>query len=78
MPLKKYIIVGSLILFLSSLFAYYLHDFGLISLESNLDCKCFLYWRNYRKHNIFLGLGHKQKMILQDKNNSQKKLIIPT
>ena len=75
MPLRGYIITGSFVLYISSLFAYYLPDFGLIDQESNFDASIFYIGVIIENIIFSLGLGQKQKMILEDKNNSQKKLI---
>ena len=75
MPLRGYIIVGSFILYISSLFAYYLPDFNLISSESNFDSSVFYIGVIIENIIFSLGLGQKQKIILKDKNTSQKKLI---
>ena len=75
MPLKEYIIVGSFVLYISSLLAYYWHYFDLTSLESNLDFSVF-YTGILIENIVFsLGLGQKQKLILKEKNESQEKLI---
>lgn len=75
MPLKKYIIVGSLVLYLSSLLAYYWPLFSSTSSENNLSFSIFYIGVLIENIVFSLGLGHKQKMILQDKNISQEKLI---
>lgn len=75
MPLKEYIIVGSFILYISSLLAYYSHAFNLIPEESNIDFSIFYIGVIIENIIFSLGLGHKQKMILQDKNSSQESLI---
>lgn len=71
---KYYIITGSLVLFISSVIAttMYHFDFG---------------WKNDFRFSVFyigviienllfsLGLGHKQKLIMDERNRAQKKLI---
>ncbi|MBJ2173972.1 histidine kinase [Aureibaculum sp. A20] len=75
MPLKSYIIIGSFVLYISSLLAHYGHLFGVVPLDSDLNYTIF-YTGVLIENIIFsLGLGQKQKRILQDKNNSQQKLI---
>ena len=75
MPLRGYIITGSFVLYISSLFAYYLPDLGLITAESNFDSSVFYIGVIIENIIFSLGLGQKQKMILEDKNHSQNKLI---
>ncbi len=75
MPLKGYIIIGSFILFISSLLAYYSRSFDFISSESNLGFSIFYIGVLIENIVFSLGLGHKQKMILKEKNESQEKLI---
>lgn len=73
-PLKYYIIIGSLILFLSSLAATILHKFNL---TPDTEIRYSIFYIGIILENIFfsLGLGHKQKIILEEKNKSQQKLI---
>ncbi len=76
MPLKNYIIYGSFVLFISSLIAYYIPQTNFISSKNDLGFTIF-YAGVIIENIIFsLGLGAKQKLILQEKNDSQKKLII--
>lgn len=74
MPLRIYIIVGSFILYISSFMAEYavnLEMFAGTSMTSSI-----FYIGVIVENLIFsLGLGQKQKMILQDKNISQERLI---
>lgn len=75
MPLKSYIIIGSLVLYFSSLFAHYGYQLGFMPLESDLNFSIF-YTGVLIENIIFsLGLGQKQKRILKEKNESQEKLI---
>ena len=73
--LKYYIIVGSLILLLSSVLAYIISRFKLMPFGSDYNTSIFFI--GMALENIFfsLGLGHKQKMILEEKNKSQLELI---
>jgi len=73
--LKYYIICGSLILLSTSLIAYFVSHFGLQSNGSNLNASIFFLGLIFENMLFALGLDHKQKMILQEKNDSQKKLI---
>jgi sensor histidine kinase YesM len=75
MPLKGYIIVGSLILFVSSLLAYYSHSLGFVAPESSLNFSIFFIGVLIENVVFSLGLGQKQKHILKEKNDSQEKLI---
>jgi len=75
MPLKGYIIVGSFVLYFSSLLAYYLHKLGLASPDSNLNYTIFYIGVLIENIVFSLGLGQKQKQILKVKNESQEKLI---
>lgn len=75
MPLKNYIIYGSSVLYISSLIAFYIHRTNFISPESDLGFTIF-YTGVIIENIIFsLGLGQKQKLILEEKNKSQKNLI---
>ena len=76
MPFKNYILLGSLVLFITSFFGFYLHPLGLIHKDSNIQISIF-YMGVIIENIIFsLGLGNKQKHILLEKNDSQKKLIL--
>ena len=75
LPLKSYIIVGSLILFASSLLAYYSHAFGFVATDSKLNFSIFFIGVLIENVVFSLGLGQKQKQILKEKNESQEKLI---
>jgi len=72
--LKYYIIIGSLILFISSLAATILYKFNL---TPNTEIRYSIFYIGIILENICfsLGLGHKQKMILEDKNKSQERFI---
>ena len=69
--IKYYIIIGSFFLFTSSLAATFLIEL----VESDIGHSVFYF--GVIVENIFfsLGLGAKQKLILEDKNKSQNKLI---
>jgi len=70
LSLKYYIIIGSFVLFISSLIAFYLPS------PYNNSSYSVFYIGVIIENIIFsLGLGHKQKLILQEKNDSQQKLI---
>ena len=73
-PLKYYIIIGSLILFVSSITATILYRFNL---TPDTEIRFSIFYIGIVIENIFfsLGLGHKQKLILEDKHKSQEVLI---
>jgi len=74
MPLKKYIIVGSFVLYVSSFTAEYLFSLNIFS--GTRTTTSIFYIGVIIENIIFsLGLGQKQKNILELKNNSQEKLI---
>jgi len=74
-PLKYYIVIGSIFLFSTSLIASFIHSLNLIPEDSKINHSIF--YIGLILENIFfsLGLGHKQKIILKSKNESQVKLI---
>jgi len=74
--LKYYIIIGSLIFLFTSIVAYIISRFKLMPVEA--DYNTSLFFIGMALENIFfsLGLGHKQKMILEEKNKSQHELIV--
>ncbi len=73
--LKYYIIIGSLFLFISSLLATFIYYFKLY--EEGDDSRYTIFYIGIILENILfsLGLGHKQKLILEDRNKSQEQLI---
>lgn len=75
MPLKGYIIVGSFVLYFTSLLAYYFDDLGLSTPDSHLSYSVFYIGVIIENIVFSLGLGQKQKQILNAKNESQEKLI---
>ena len=75
MPLQYYIVIGSLVLFISSLVAFYIHRFNILPEDSHLSFSIFYIGMIIENIIFTLGLGHKQKLILQEKNDSQQKLI---
>ncbi|WP_400075273.1 histidine kinase [Winogradskyella sp. R77965] len=75
MPLRSYIIVGSFILYISSFTAEYLYSLEIFK-DTNTTSSIFYIGVIIENIIFSLGLGHKQKMILQDKNESQERLII--
>jgi len=74
-PLKYYIIVGSTFLFGSSLAATIIHRMDLFPEANQISFSIFYIGVVLENILFTLGLGHKQKLILKEKNNSQKKLI---
>ncbi|MBJ2173973.1 histidine kinase [Aureibaculum sp. A20] len=74
MPLNGYIIIGSLVLYVTSFIGRNYFDFDAFS--NNNAANSVFYIGVIIENIIFsLGLGHKQKLILEDKNDSQEKLI---
>ena len=73
--LKYYIIIGSLFLFISSITATVIYKLELLPVENEFRYSVF--YIGILIENIFfsLGLGHKQKRILNERNSSQEKLI---
>jgi len=73
--LKYYIIIGSLIFLLTSLLGFIVSRFHLQ--PEGTDYNTSLFFIGMALENIFfsLGLGHKQKLILEEKNKSQLELI---
>ena len=73
-PLKYYIIIGAITLFVSSITATILHKFNL---TPNSEINYSIFYIGVVIENICfsLGLGHKQRIILEEKNKSQAKLI---
>ncbi|WP_250629645.1 sensor histidine kinase [Aureibaculum algae] len=74
-PFRYYIIVGSLFLFLSSMGATLIDMFDLIPGSNELSFTIFYFGVILENILFSLGLGHKQKLILEDKNKSQATLI---
>ena len=74
--LKYYIIIGSLFLFVASMTATIIFKLKLLPVENELRYSIF--YIGLLVENIFfsLGLGHKQKRILSERNKSQKKILI--
>ncbi|MEY8847648.1 sensor histidine kinase [Psychroserpens sp. XS_ASV72] len=75
-PLKYYLIIGSVILLISSVWSllYY------ISLQNNglsIEPAYSILYLGFILENVLfsLGLGHKQKLILEDRNTAKNKLI---
>ncbi|RPD96629.1 hypothetical protein EGM88_09710 [Aureibaculum marinum] len=73
-PLKYYIIIGSLILFISSIAATIMWKFNL---TPDTEIRYSIFYIGIVLENICfsLGLGHKQKQILEERNISQENLI---
>ncbi len=74
-PFRYYIIVGSLFLFISSMGATLIDMFDLIPGSNELSYTIFYFGVILENILFSLGLGHKQKLILEDKNKSQATLI---
>ena len=75
-PLKYYIIVGSTFLFGSSLAATFIFHLNLSPDGSEVSYSIFYIGVILENLLFSLGLGHKQKLILNERNESQKKLIL--
>ncbi|WP_345276403.1 sensor histidine kinase [Litoribaculum gwangyangense] len=75
-PLKYYIIVGSFILMLSSIISL-LKYLNLQSKGLSIEPSYSILYIGFILENVLfaLGLGHKQKLILNDRNTSKNKLI---
>ena len=73
--LKYYIIVGSIFLFSSSLIATFIHGLNLVTDDNEINHSIFYIGVILENILFSLGLGHKQKMILIEKRESQEKLI---
>ncbi|MFK5878294.1 MAG: histidine kinase [Flavobacteriaceae bacterium] len=74
-PLRFYIIIGSTFLFSSSLTATFLYEKGIINEGSEINFSIFYIGVILENILFSLGLGHKQKIILKEKNESQTELI---
>jgi len=75
MPLKSYIIVGSFVLYVSSFLAEDFLKLPIFAGDTNATSSVFYIGVIIENIIFSLGLGQKQKVILQDKNDSQEKLI---
>jgi two-component sensor histidine kinase len=73
--LKYYIIVGSLSFLFFSILALIISKYGLISEGTRINVSVFYFGAIIENLCFSLGLGHKQKIILQEKNESKEKLI---
>lgn len=73
--LKYYIIVGSISFLFFSILALIVSHFGLINKGTDINISIFYIGILIENLCFSLGLGFKQKNILQVKNDSQKKLI---
>lgn len=73
-PLKKYIISAGLVLFISSLVAYYFISLGV--LKPGQSYSIFYFGVIFENLIFSLALGYRQKMILESKNDTQEKLIL--
>jgi len=74
--LKYYIIVGSLVLFVTSIMSL-LNYLVLIADQKSVEPAYSILYIGFILENIIfsLGLGHKQKLILDDRNSSKNQLI---
>ncbi|WP_204345755.1 sensor histidine kinase [Psychroserpens algicola] len=74
--LKYYIIVGSLVLFVTSIISL-LNYLVLIDNQKSVEPAYSILYVGFILENIIfsLGLGHKQKLILDDRNSSKNQLI---
>ena len=75
-PLKYYIIVGSTFLFGSSLVATFIDQLNLAPEGSQINYSIFYIGVILENILFSLGLGHKQKLILKEKNESRERLIV--
>jgi len=75
-PVKYYLIVGSMILFVFSVISLFLYE-DLESKGRSMEAAFSILYVGYILENILfsLGLGHKQKLILDERNRSQETLI---
>ena len=74
-PLRYYIIVGSTFLFGSSLAATIIHKLNILPTGNEINYSIFYIGVILENILFSLALGHKQKLILNEKNESQQKLI---
>jgi len=75
-PIKHYLIIGSLFLFITSFTSSIIFIFELLPRENETRYTIFYFGVIFENLFFSLGLGVKQKLILQEKNNSQEKLIL--
>lgn len=74
--LKYYIIIGSFILMSTSITAMYMYETSYIKNLSVIPAFSVMFIGFILENIIFsLGLGHKQKLILEDRNEAKNKLI---
>lgn len=75
-PLKYYLIIGSMILFAFSVISLIIYQ-GLESAGKSMEAPFSILYTGYILENVLfsLGLGHKQKMILDERNQSQERLL---
>ena len=75
-PVKYYLIVGSMILFVFSVISLFLYE-DLESKGRSMEAAFSILYVGYILENVLfsLGLGHKQKLILDERNRSQERLI---
>lgn len=75
-PLKYYIIIGSLILFLAWLAPVMVYQFHLGMENFRIASSFFLLGGIIENLLFSLGLGHKQKLLLKENKESREKLIV--
>lgn len=74
-PIKYYIIIGAMVLFITSISAQLIYRLGLVAPSNEISYSIFYIGLIIENMFFSLGLGQKQKLILQEKNESQEKLI---
>lgn len=75
-PVKYYLIIGSMILFVFSVISLVIYE-GLEGAGMSIEAAYSILYTGYILENVLfsLGLGHKQKLILDERNRSQERLI---
>ncbi len=76
MPLKYYIISGAMVLYISSFIAFHLDVLDIIPDENQVGYSIFYIGIVIENILFSLGLGQKQKLLLQERNESQNSLIL--
>jgi sensor histidine kinase YesM len=75
-PIKNYIVIGAFVLFITSITAEMIFRLGLTEPGNQISYSIFYIGLIIENMFFSLGLGQKQKLILQEKNESQAKLIL--
>ncbi|TVZ56295.1 7TM protein involved in diverse intracellular signaling [Lutibacter sp. Hel_I_33_5] len=72
---KYYILIGSLVLFISSILIILIHDVKIID---NPEIGFLIFYSGVIIENMFfsLGLGQRHKLIIQEKNTANSKLVL--